>query len=180
MKDSLQLKVSRYMSYLLRHNPGNLKIDKYGFANIDELLARLKERFKIDVDLILEIVEKSERKRFEIVGNKIRALYGHTIPIESELREDKRVVRLYHGTTGEAAQTILETGLKPMERRWVHLSPTIEVAMQVGLRRTRKPVVLEIDVEAARRDGIRFYKVTDAVYLCSWVPCKYIKRVNHV
>jgi RNA:NAD 2'-phosphotransferase (TPT1/KptA family) len=27
------------------------------------------------------LVEESERKRFEIVGNRIRALYGHSVPV---------------------------------------------------------------------------------------------------
>jgi len=127
--------------------------------------------------LILEIVEKSERRRFEIVGDKIRALYGHTIPVELELSEDKGVKVLYHGTTPEAASKILKEGIKPMKRRWVHLSPTIETAMQVGLRRTRNPVILEIDVEKARKKGLKFYKATEKVYLCKKVLPEHIKRV---
>ena len=64
-----------------------------------------------------------------------------------------------------------------MKRKWVHLSPTIEIATQIGLRRTDKPVILEIDVEAARKDGLKIYKATETVYLASQIPPKYIKRV---
>lgn len=173
-KKLLKTKISKYMSYLLRYNPENLKIDKDGFVNLKELLKKLNERFQVNEDLIREIVEKVNKKRFEIVGDKIRALYGHTIPVEAKLEEDKTTKKLFHGTTAEAASEILRTGLKPMKRRWVHLSPTIEIAVEVGLRRGRKPVILEVDAESARRDeGIKFYKATDKVYLCSYVPPKY-------
>lgn len=176
-ESNLKTRVSRYMSYLLRHNPGNLKMDWYGFVDIDQLIDKLKEHFKVNKKFLLEIVEKSERKRFEIVDNKIRALYGHSIPVKLEFEEDKAVKVLYHGTTPEAATKILKTGLKSMKRRWVHLSPTIAIAKEVGLRRTKKPVVLEINAEAARKDGTKFYKATDKVYLCKNVARKYIKRM---
>ena len=177
MKNDLKVRVSKYMSYLLRHNPENLRMDEHGFVDLNELLAKLRERFSINKEFIFEIVEKSDRKRFEIVDNKIRALYGHTIPVKLELEEDENVKILYHGTTSEAASKILKTGLKPMKRKWVHLSPTIEIATQIGLRRTDKPVILEIDVEAARKDGLKIYKATETVYLASHIPPKYIKRV---
>ncbi len=177
MEDGLKVRVSRYMSYLLRHNPENLKMDRHGFISLDELLEKIKERFQVDKKFIFEIVEKSDRKRFEIVEDKIRALYGHTIPVKLELEEDKIVKILYHGTSPNAASKILKAGLKPMKRGWVHLSPTIEIAIRVGLRRTKKPVVLEIDAATARKNGVKFYKATDTVYLCSYVQPEYVKRV---
>ena len=177
MDGNLKVRVSKYMSYLLRHNPENLKMDSEGFVDLDELLAKLKKKFPVDKQLILEIVERSKRKRFEIRNGKIRALYGHSIPVMLKLKEDETVKILYHGTTPEAAAEILKTGLKPMKRNWVHLSPTVEIARQVGLRRTSKPAILEIDAEKARKNGIKFYKATEQVYLCKQVPPRYIRRI---
>lgn len=171
----LKVKVSKYMSYLLRHNPENLKMDDHGFVFLDELLEKLDERFQIDKEFIFEIVEKSQRIRFEIVEDKIRALYGHTIPVELELEEDKISKVFYHGTTPSAASRILKVGLRSMKRRWVHLSPTEEIATEVGLRRTKDPVVLKINAEAARKEGLRFYKATEKVYLCRGILSGYIK-----
>jgi putative RNA 2'-phosphotransferase len=178
IESSSKTKVSRYMSYLLRHNPENLKMDRYGFVDLDEFLEKVNQRFHIDKELICEIVDQSNRKRFEIVGNMIRALYGHTIPVKLELEEDKVVNVVYHGTTPDAASKILKVGLKPMKRKWVHLSPTIEIATEIGLRRTRKPVILEIDAEAARKAGVKFYKAIDKVYICGNVAPTYIKIVR--
>jgi len=174
----LRTKVSRYISYLLRHNPEDLEMDKYGLVDIDELHKKLRQRFHVDKRLIFEITEESRRKRFEIVGNNIRALYGHTIHVEQELIEEKAIKVLYHGTTYDSAMKILREGLKPMRRAWVHLSPTVEVAREVGLRRTRNPTILAIDVEVARKEGIAFYKATDKVYLCGRLLPKYIMKTR--
>jgi len=175
-KDDFWVKVSKYMSYLLRHNPDGLSMDEYGYVDLDKLVRKIRERFQVDENFIRKIVENSERRRFEISGNKIRALYGHSIPISLELEEDTSKKVFYHGTTPEAALKILREGLKPMKRRWVHLSPTVKIAREIGYRRTRSPVILEIDAERARRDGFKFYKATDKVYLCQAIPPKYIKR----
>ena len=61
-----------------------------------------------------------------------------------------------------------------MGRRKVHLSPTIEQAMRVGRRRTKNPVILRIDVESAKREGIRFEKANDLVYLSDEIPPRFI------
>jgi putative RNA 2'-phosphotransferase len=172
----LKTRVSKYMSYLLRHNPQNLRMDLEGFVDIDELLPKLRLRYPVDKTLVVDVAEMSDKKRFEIRGNKIRALYGHSIPVRLEHEEDKVVRILHHGTTEAAARRILKEGLEPMRRRSVHLSPTIEGAIQVGMRRTKHPVVLEINAEAARHDGFKFYKATDGVYLSRSVPPEYIRK----
>lgn len=177
MEQDLKVKVSKYMSYLLRHNPESMKMDRHGFVGLDEFLDEVRGRFQVDKKFIFEVVERSERKRFEIVEDTIRALYGHTIPVQLELEEDKTVKVLYHGTTNDAVSKILKVGLKAMKRRWAHLSPTIEIATDIGLRRSKEPVVLEIDTEAARKNGTRFLRATNTVYLCSHIRPEHIKRV---
>jgi len=127
---------------------------------------------------VRRLVEESDRKRFEIVGNRIRALYGHSVPVYLRLEEDKAVEWLYHGTTEEAAKEILEKGLKPMKRMWVHLSPTTDIATQVGRRRTSNPVLLVVSCIKARKAGLKFYKASDQVYLCESVPAKHIRRLR--
>jgi len=175
----VKIRVSRHVSYLLRHNPEELEMDEEGFVELDELVSKVRRRFPTaDKSLLKEIVDQSERRRFEIVGGKIRALYGHTIEVHTHLEEDKQIARLYHGTTPQAAREILEKGLQPMRRRWVHLSPTEEIAREVGERRTDSPVVLVIDASEARSRGIRFFRATDKVYLCKHVPAKYIKKLH--
>lgn len=180
MRERLKTKISKYMSYLLRHDPKDLRMDEHGFVDFNELLQKIREKFPdADEPLIVEIVERSERRRFELRDGRIRALYGHSIPVKLGLKEDFSVKILYHGTTPEAARRILREGIKPMRRRWVHLSPTPEIARRIGLRRTSRPTILEIDVERARRDGLKFYRATDEVYLCKYIPPKYIRLMRN-
>lgn len=170
--------VSRYLSYLLRHNPQDLPMRKDGFVPLDDVLEKVKRRFPwVDKETITKLAGGSS-SRFEIRDNMIRALYGHTIPVEIELEVAEDVKFLYHGTTAEAARKILVEGLKPMGRRKVHLSPSVEQAIRVGKRRTENPVVLKIDVEAARKEGIKFEKANDLVYLSDEIPPKFISVVK--
>ena len=134
MNLELKVKVSKYMSYLLRHNPENLRIDEEGFVDFDELLLKIREKYNVDKCFIIEIVNQGDRRRFEIVGDEVRAFYGHSIEVEVGLEEDKLVAVLYHGTTPESVSKILRNGLKPMKRKWVHLSPTKDITLEVGRR----------------------------------------------
>jgi len=79
------------MSYLLRHSPKDLKIDEEGFVFLDEFLRELREKYNIDERFINEIVNQGVRKRFEIIGDNIRALYGHSIEVNVGLEEDGSV-----------------------------------------------------------------------------------------
>ena len=176
MKNNRESRISKYMSYLLRHDPESLEMSVSGFVDLDRFLKKVNERFKVDKKQIFHIAETSSRKRFEIVGNEIRALYGHTIPVKLKLNEDKFTSTFYHGTTPDAASEILKFGLKSMKRTWVHLSPTMEIAKEVALRKTRNPIILEIDAASARNNGLRFYKATNKVYLCNQVPPEHIKN----
>ena len=172
----MNAKVSKYMSYLLRHAPEGLEIDEEGFAALEDLLRKLRRRYDVDEQYIRNLVNQGERKRFEIVGTRIRALYGHSLPVKIRLKEDRSITLLYHGTTRKAASQILETGLKPMKRKWVHLSPTKEIAVEVGQRRTSTPIILEVNAKKARKGGLKFFKATERVIICREIPPQYIKR----
>ena len=47
---------------------------------------------------ILHVMEISDKKRLEIVDDKIRALYGHSIPMHIKKLEAESPAILYHGT----------------------------------------------------------------------------------
>jgi len=99
VKNDVETMVSKYVSYLLRHNPEDLEMDKKGFVELDDLISKARRRFPtMDKKLLMKIAEKNERKRFEIVGNKIRALYGHTIPVHMI---SKKTSKLRGFTTGQ-------------------------------------------------------------------------------
>lgn len=171
--------ISKEVSYALRHHPEEfgLTLDERGFADMDSLLAALngKEPSRgVTREDLEAIIDQSEKKRHEIVGNRIRAIYGHSVAQRIKEGAAEPPAILYHGTSPEAAKTILTEGIKPMGRQYVHLSTDPETANSVGSRRAKKPVLLAIDAATAHRSGVAFYRGNDKVWLADFVPAEYM------
>jgi len=72
MKQSVKTKLSKYMSYLLRHHPekAGLSLDEEGFVGLDELVKTISSNPRwnwIERDHIIEIVKEDKKGRFQIV-----------------------------------------------------------------------------------------------------------------
>lgn len=175
------LKFSKEVSYALRHAPWEyeLELDENGFVPIEQLLNSLNSLNEYGREIKKEdleyIIENSDKKRLEIIGDKIRALYGHSVPIKIEKTIATPPDVLYHGTAKRFIDSIMKEGLLPMNRQYVHLSVDTDMATLVGQRRDENPVILEIDAKSAVNDGIKFYIGNDKVWLCDEMPSKYIK-----
>ena len=172
--------LSKHLSYILRHNPeeADLELDRMGFTDLNELIQSLK-RTKYswaDKDDIELLIKKSDKDRFEIRSNKIRALYGHSVDVEiNDPKEPPSI--LYHGTSPRSLDLILEDGLKPMNRQYVHLSKSKQEAYNVGKRHCNDPVILKIEARSAWKNGIKFYERPD-VFLVKSLPPKYIETIK--
>lgn len=82
---------------------------------------------------------------------------------------------LYHGTSHKAYEIIMDSGLKPMSRQYVHLSTDTDTAVRVGKRRDKKPVILTVDAKRAYADGVVFYSSGyETVILADFVPAEYL------
>jgi putative RNA 2'-phosphotransferase len=176
ISQKLETKISKYMSYLLRHEPKDLKLDEEGFVNLDNFLKVIQERFNwLKKEDLISMAERNER--YEVLGDKIRAIYGHSIEVTYKL-EETFIDKLYHGTASDAAEKILKEGLKAMGRNKVHLSATVKAAIRVGKRRTKNPIILVIDASGAIKEGIKIEKATDLVYLTDYIPPKFISILD--
>ncbi len=162
------------MAYLLRHNPSGMEVTSEGFVDFEELLKRLRDRWSgLDREDVVKVVERDPKGRYEIKEDKIRARYGHSIDVDPTL-SCAQVSDLYHGTTSTAADKILDEGLKSKGRQKVHLSTTIDEAVKVGKRRTDNPVILKVNVEEAREEGLRIERASDRVYVAENIPARFI------
>lgn len=182
MKD-MEIRVSKFLSFILRHGPDkyNLELDDSGYADLKTVLEILSNRFKnenISKQTILSIIENSEKKRFEIVGETIRAFYGHSIEKRINFKESSLLPAiLYHGTTEEAYENILKEGLAKQNRQYIHLTDNVRDAILVGKRRTGHPVIIEIDVNKAHEKGIKFYRSGD-MFLADTIPPEFICKIK--
>lgn len=175
-------KLSVFISLVLRHKPDAVGIilDEHGWANVEELLDGINSTGrKIDMEVLEEIVRTDCKQRYSFNEDKtlIRANQGHSIPVDVELKEDEPPEFLYHGTADRFIKAIMEEGLKPMSRLYVHLSKDIETAAKVG-KRHGKPVILKVHSGQMCREGIRFYLSENGVWLTKKVEVRYLEQMN--
>jgi putative RNA 2'-phosphotransferase len=172
--------ISKEISYALRHHPEEygLTLDSEGFVEIDNLLAAVNAkhpgRRPVTETDIEEIVATSEKKRHEIVGTRIRALYGHSFKEKIVHEPAEPPCVLYHGTARRFLPSIFRQGLLPMKRQYVHLSADVPTALEVGRRRDAKPALLIVDAKRASASGIGFYRGNDDVWLADPIPPEYL------
>lgn len=167
-------KISKYIAYLLRHEPEDMEVSDEGFLELSQLLEKLRDCWpEITRRDIQELVERDPKGRYEISGNRIRARYGHSIDVQPTLNEAEADF-LFHGTAPKSAENILEEGLKSKGRQKVHLSATVEDAVQVGKRRTENPIILRVDVARAQKEGVNVERASDKVFVADYVPAKFI------
>ena len=172
-------KLSKYLSYILRHNPDSigLELDKNGWADIDELIKKTTNfslnRFNIDLT-----VQTNDKQRFSISedGLKIRANQGHTIEVDLGLSSIKPPSVLYHGTASRFIDSIIREGLTKQKRHHVHLTESLEIASSVG-NRYGKLVLLSIFTNEMINDGYIFFKTVNNVWLVDNVPFKYLVKL---
>lgn len=89
--------LSKEISYALRHAPWEyeLEMDEEGWVPVEQLLEALHRTVKwsniCEADLN-EMIEKSEKKRHELADGRIRAFYGHSIPMKilKEVNREKQ------------------------------------------------------------------------------------------
>jgi len=179
MSPEQRKRLSKLLSLLLRHDPARagLRLDEEGAVCLADLLAALRLQRgweQVTEAQIQEVVAASDKQRFEIIGEKIRARYGHSVSQTVTYPEIRPPGILYHGTSPKALPSIRTHGLKPMQRQYVHLSTQIDQARQVGRRHAPDPVVLTVRGQEAWEAGVKFYQPEERIYLSTAIPPAFI------
>lgn len=177
MKKTMNMtRVGRYLCLILRHKPeaAGITLDEHGWADVRALLRGIADRYPITMEQLEEIVRTDSKSRYSFNEDKtkIRANQGHSIPVDVGLPELAPPEILYHGTGEKFMESILAQGLLPMSRLYVHLTDRYDTARTVGARHGT-PVVLTILSGQMHRDGYRFYRAVNGVWLTERVPPEY-------
>lgn len=175
----MEEKISKLLSYVLRHKPESIGIslDKEGWTDIDILISKCSARLKFTKEELLKVVANNDKKRFAISedGLSIRANQGHTTAVKLEFEKKVPPTILYHGTQNSFLDSIRKKGLLPGRRHHVHMSDNLNTAAQVGARRGNNSyVILTIECEEMVKDGVEFFLSENGVWLTSIVEPKYI------
>ncbi len=175
-------KLSKKLSYVLRHHPDSIGIQlgEQGWVKVIMLLEGFKKSGRIiSVAMLEEIVEENDKQRFEFSEDRqsIRARQGHSIDIDLGYEAAVPPDVLYHGTATRFLDSIMQQGLIKANRHHVHLSTNKETMLAVG-QRHGKPVLLAIDAKQMLSDGYEFFITGNNVWLTDHVPPKYLAEIT--
>ena len=180
MSKKLLDETSKFLSYILRHEPQSigLELDTEGWADVEALISGAARHGRnLDRELIKHVVDSSDKKRFSISedSRRIRAVQGHsTKSVDLQFEEKRPPATLYHGTATRFMASINEKGLISGSRHHVHLSQEIETASAVG-QRYGTVVILKVAAQEMLEKGFRFYQAENGVWLTEQVPVKFIE-----
>ena len=169
------------LAFALRHNPAQfgLFLDEEGWTSLDDLVVAIRfDRYDwalIDVEMVKVAIEGMDR--FEIRGGRIRATYGHSIELGKLPPVVSPPAVLFHGTTEEALPTIRREGLKPMGRRFVHLTSDREYALHVANAKLGH-TILVVQAVVASLAGNVFRSANAHVWLTELVEVHFLATEN--
>lgn len=172
-------RISKQLSFWLRHKPedAGITLSPEGWTPVAPLLKALEGRgLPCNPGRLQEVVSSNDKQRFELSedGSQIRARQGHSVSVDLGLASQAPPDFLFHGTAEKTLPLILETGLKPMNRHHVHLSPDRGTARKVGSRHG-KPAILVVAARSMSVEGHQFYRTENGVWLTLSVPVRFLE-----
>lgn len=177
---------SKYLALILRHKPEelNLALDSEGWCNVVGLVNAFKTKFTDFTEDTLEQIVSTDNKggyQFNSDHTLVRAVQGHSLKSVNitfeEVDWDVMQNKLFHGTAEKYLESILNIGLIPKSRQYVHLSSDKDTAIKVG-KRHGAPVVLKIDTTKMKSLGYKLYKAGNGVYLTPKVSVECIEIIK--
>jgi len=174
-------RVSKFLSGLLRHFPRDfdVDVDNNGWSNTGDVIDACKNKYEwINSEMMLAVVATDPKGRFEVNGYRVRASYGHSVEHVS-LEDGNSSVPdiLYHGTDPDNVDSIMNEGLKPMNRNHVHMTDDIEESRNVATRHTDNPTILEVDAHSMMSKGLEVTKRATYIYTADKVPPRFVEEV---
>ena len=165
------------LAYMLGHRPFEFGLvpDEMGFVTIKELLQALHEEpgwgYTREGN-INEALIGEDRSLFEHVDKKIRTIDRKwSLDYDGEIELPCKI--LFLGIRRKAHPVVMEKGLRMIEGSNYILSTDREMAERIGKRRDPQPVILEIRLDAAWREGLSIRRFGD-LFLAGEIPARFI------
>lgn len=177
MERARAVRISKLLSYALRHDPAALGIalDDAGWTPVAAVLDGLASRGEaVSRAELEEIVRESDKQRFALEGDRLRANQGHSVDVDLGLERRVPPEVLYHGTVARFVAAIEEEGLLRGKRTHVHLSADVRTAETVGKRRG-SAVVIKVLARAMHENGHAFFLSENGVWLTEHVPPRFLE-----
>jgi putative RNA 2'-phosphotransferase len=179
LDDEREERLGRFVSGALRHFPEKLGLSMYidGWVSINSLNAAAAAKYKWPKKYhIYALVESDKKNRYEISGGKIRAVYGHSIAVVLDYPTYEGDFA-YFGVSPDEVDLLLEDGITPVKQKYLHLSTTLEKAIEVAMIHMENPSIFKIDAQAAIEDGVNIMVANDDILLTDEIPADYIVEI---
>ncbi|HIE02471.1 MAG TPA: RNA 2'-phosphotransferase [Thiotrichaceae bacterium] len=180
MTKNQEIKISKFLSYVLRHQPESigLSLDKNGWASVADILKNAS--LPLSLEELKQVVENNDKQRFSFNDDLslIKANQGHSVKIELAFQAITPPDTLYHGTAQHFLKSIQQQGITKGKRHHVHLSKDIQTASKVG-KRHGQLVILAIEAKTMHETGYPFYLSDNGVYLVEEIPPRYFQVMSY-
>ncbi len=176
-------RISKLLSLILRHHPDEfgLNMDEYGYMPLDEVVEAVQQRYSaVEEEDIRDLIETSRQRRFEIVGDRIRALYGHTFFVEMDGEPMDPPESLFLCVSAAQVRRMKEEGLHSEDRSYLHLSPTREIA-ESRSGAVDDPCIVEVYAEAAATEAeVEFWDRGEVVLTRQTIAPEFVGEVVEI
>ncbi|WIA12668.1 hypothetical protein OEZ85_006312 [Tetradesmus obliquus] len=179
---SRNVRISKELSYMLRHAPPPGSMDEQGFVSASVLMAHMKS--KPTLQELQEVIESNDKKRFVLDDSasspRIRAAQGHSVqlqaPVLTPVTDASSVPCAVHATSKEGWEAIQASGsLLRMSRSHIHF------ATQPQLLRANSwaSVMLRLKLQEALDAGHAFFLSSNGVLLCEGpLPVCFVEQLQ--
>jgi len=175
LTDGRRRHLSRALAYQLRHGEDSMR-DENGWAHFAAVSDALRhDGIATNKDELRLVANAIDEARFETDGPRVRALYGHSRPVDIVYEQANFDGALFHGTASENINAILQAGqgLVQMKRNWVHLSREPMLAARTAQRHGAY-TILSVSVDNA--DDV--LHAAGSVYLMKSIPAEQLRVVT--
>lgn len=181
MSDEESINLGKTTAGVLRHFPDkySLEMDERGWIDLEHFVKVLRNRQKrfhwLRKYHVKALAATDEKGRYQHEDGYIRATYGHSVEVDLDLPTEDIPDTLYAPTTEKESELLLEGGIRPSDRTYVHLSDTYDSAVEAGAYRSDEPVILKVDAESMMEDENEIMRAGKGVYLTEEVEPEYLE-----
>lgn len=172
-------KESKFLSLVLRHKPQavGIRLDCAGWADVQDLVSGMSKFLPFNFNMLEEIVRTDAKQQYTFNEDKtrIRAIGGHSIPVDLDLNAAVPPEFLWYGTGEQYAPSIHQQGLIPQDQPYVQLCAEPDAACMIGLRYGNL-VLYRVLSEKMAQLGYSFYRSDDGAWLTDSVPAAFLEK----
>ena len=165
--------LAKMLTYVLARRPDEFGLvpDADGYVTIKDLLKALHEEEglrHVNRSHLAEIILSVPEAPIEISENRIRARNRETLAPTTEAETLPKV--LFTAIRRRAHAVVLERGVQAADHARIVMTPDREVAERLGKRIDPEPVILTVQVQHCRDQGVAFEQAGEGLFLTDLIP----------